>query len=187
MGNIDKPILIVDLDGTLLKNDFFAEIFYSKLISNPFQIFGQFMSKKTWLEVKREYISELEQNEDVVEPLINQQIVNWIRDNKSHFNSTVIVSASPDDFVKSIYHLIKKIHPDLLIESAYGSLINNLKGLQKLDFIKNNWGDNYWYIADSKTDKPIFHAAKGAILVKNGDLKILHGKLHQINATQTLG
>ena len=178
MAKIDNPILIVDLDGTLLKNDFFAEIFYAKLISNPCQIFGQFMSKKTWLEVKREYLSELEPDEKVIEPLINQKLVNWINDNKSDFNSTIIVSASPDDFVKAIYHLIKKIHPNIPIESAYGSSINNLKGLQKLDFIRNNWGDNYWYIADSKTDKPIFHAAKGAILVKNRDLKILHGKLH---------
>jgi hypothetical protein len=79
-----------------------------------------------------------------VNPCVLQEILRF-----NDLKCVKVVSASPDLFVK---YIVSEL--DLNIE-GYGSLEVNLKGIKKLDFIKeNNWVP-FTYIGDSVVDDVI--------------------------------
>jgi 2-hydroxy-3-keto-5-methylthiopentenyl-1-phosphate phosphatase len=178
MAKTIKAALIVDLDGTLLKNDFFAESLIRQLISNPFQTIFQYLKHRNWVNFKQEIISNIKPNSNEIVHLINTNVYQWINANKNHFSTVQIVSASPNKFVNEIFEIIKSHHPNSPIEEAHGSLEINLSGIRKLEYIIEKYGNNFWYIADNKSDLVIFAKSKGALLVKKDKLIQLHGELY---------
>jgi hypothetical protein len=174
----NKAVLIVDLDGTLLKNDYFAESFIRELISNPFQLIYKYFKHENWVSFKQEILLETKPTNDEIKHLINTSVYNWIIENQSNFSNIHIVSASPNQFVNEIFEFIKSNYSNTPLTQAHGSIQSNLSGIRKLEYIIEKYGNNFWYIADNKSDKIIFDKSKGALLVKKGKLKQLHGELH---------
>jgi phosphoserine phosphatase len=160
-----KPmVLIVDFDGTYLKNDFFAEQIYKKAIENPFFLLRHFLwSRADLLALKLRLLAPLELNYPV-EQLVNPVVAGFIKDHREQYSQVVIASASPDVFVKRV------LQNDPLFTGVYGSTTVNLKGEKKLKFILDTFGDNFHYIGDSSADIPIFRAAKKAYRVKGNQL-----------------
>jgi hypothetical protein len=131
--------LIVDLDGTLLRNDYFIERF----MLNPREWirFNLLKSKHILLD---NFCPSKKQLMATVNPCVLQEILRF-----NDLKCVKVVSASPDLFVK---YIVSEL--DLNIE-GYGSLEVNLKGIKKLDFIKeNNWVP-FTYIGDSVVDDVI--------------------------------
>jgi phosphoserine phosphatase len=95
-------------------------------------------------------------------------IIHWINENKAHYEKIIIVSASPDFFVKEVLK-----HLDF-IDEMHGSTSINLKGKIKLDYIMNKWGNNFDYLGDSKSDNIIFKSARNGFLVTSN--KLIHVK-----------
>ena len=177
MERTKNGILIVDLDGTLLKNDYFAETFIRELITNPIQLIYKYSKQKNWVQFKQEILSKTKPTSIEITHLINTNVNQWITNNKNHFSTVHIVSASPDQFVKEIFEIIKLNDSNTPIVEAHGSLQINLSSIRKLEYILEKYGSNFWYIADSMKDTVIFAKSKGALLVKKGQLKQLHGEL----------
>ncbi len=174
----NKAILIVDLDGTLLKNDYFAESFIRELISNPFHLIYKYLKHKNWVRFKQEILLKTKPTNDEIKHLINTYVYNWIIENQSNFSNIHIVSASPNQFVNAIFQIMKSNYPNIPLTQAHGSIQSNLSGTRKLEYIIEKYGNNFWYIADNKSDIVIFNESKGALLVKKGKLEQLHGELY---------
>ena len=157
-------VCIIDFDKTLLKNDFFKEIFYRTLLQNPFKLINHFLIKRSSiLDLKNELLLNFKINYPV-QLLLNPIIINWINENKAHYEKIIIVSASPDFFVKEVLK-----HLDFINE-MHGSTSINLKGKNKLDYIMSKWGNNFDYLGDSKSDNVIFKSARNGFLITRNEL-----------------
>jgi hypothetical protein len=96
--------------------------------------------------------------------LVNPVVKNWIINNKNKYDKFLLISASPDFFVK------KLISPLCIFDEIYGSIDVNLKGKNKLIFIQESYNNNFCYLGDSKEDNIIFKHAKEANLIYNNRL-----------------
>ena len=161
-------VCIIDFDKTLLKNDFFKEIFYRTLLQNPFKLINHFLVKRgSILELKKELLLNFKV-EYPIQLLLNPIIIHWINEQKAHYEKIIIVSASPDFFVKEVLK-----HQDF-IDEIHGSTDINLKGENKLDYIMSQWGSNFDYLGDSQSDNIIFKSARNGFLVTSN--KLIHVK-----------
>ena len=161
-------VCIIDFDKTLLKNDFFKEIFYRTLLQNPFKLINHFLIKRSSiLDLKNELLLNFKINYPI-QLLLNPIIIDWINENKAHYEKIIIVSASPNFFVKEV---LKQLD---FIDEMHGSTSINLKGQNKLDYIMSKWGNNFDYLGDSKSDNVIFKSARNGFLVTSN--KLIHVK-----------
>lgn len=151
-------VCVIDLDGTFLINDFFKEAFFKKIIENPFYIIKHFIiQRKDILTLKIELLSNHRINYSL-NSLINQHVLQWLSENSHLYDKLLLVSASPDFFVKMILsdtHYFDEIH---------GSVDVNLKGIAKYNYIKERWGV-FDYLGDSKDDEPIFKLCNRAFKI----------------------
>ena len=161
-------VCIIDFDKTLLKNDFFKEIFYRTLLQNPFKLINHFLIKRSSiLELKNELLLNFKINYPI-QLLLNPIIIHWINEKKANYEKIIIVSASPDFFVKEV---LKQLD---FIDEMHGSKDINLKGQNKLDYIMSKWGSNFDYLGDSKSDNIIFESARNGFLITSN--KLIHVK-----------
>jgi hypothetical protein len=79
----------------------------------------------------------------------NNYLLDWIESNRDSFREIVVVSASPQEFVR-------RVIPADIFDGIYGSTVENLKGEKKLEFILSQWGKNFAYIGDDVSDGVIF-------------------------------
>lgn len=165
--------LILDLDGTFFRNDFFAEIFIRDILNQPFFTVKRLLKASNWLSFKKGILRDVSFNAEVLLNLRNEELFSWLVENKSNFSGIHIVTASPDEFIKKMYSNFKY---DVFewIDSVHGSLDINLKGQKKLDFIQEKFGISFSYVGDSKSDFVIFGKSELAVYVKRGKLVFLN-------------
>jgi len=156
-------VCIVDFDKTFLVNDYFKESFYKKLLENPFYILWHFIRRGSILDLKNILLRDLE-IQYPIEQLINPIINEWISKNRKNYDKLLLVSASPDFFVKKI------ISPLCIFDEIHGSIDINLKGRKKLQFIQNRYENEFCYLGDSKDDYIIFKYAKESYLISKNKL-----------------
>lgn len=160
-------ICIVDFDRTFLKNDYFMESFCTQMLKNPFYIVSHFLLEKgDLLGLKIKLLSNHKKKYDI-RLLINPMVESWIKANRSSYNKVVLVSASPDSFVKEL------LSPLSLFDAIHGSTDINLKGIRKVEFIKSHYGEEFDYIGDAAADIPIFKMARHAFKVTPEKIEFL--------------
>lgn len=142
--------LICDFDGTLVKNDYFVEQLSGALIHNPFKTLLNLASKST-LDLKHLYLDNFEAS--TLQTLLNKEVVELIQKEKSNFTKTILISASPDNFIKNNTEGLN------LFDEVHGSQNVNLKSEKKLNFIKEMKLEPFVYIGDSKDDEILFKHA----------------------------
>lgn len=145
---------VVDFDRTYVKNDFFQEAFFKKVIQNPFFLLGHFIQRRqSLLDLKHQLL----QDQDIpyaIDFLVNPVVHDWIVAQRHRYERVVLVSATPEFFIRRV------LEPLNFFDELYGSTGVNLKGTEKLNFIKARWGNDFDYIGDSDADRPIFRAAR---------------------------
>lgn len=148
--------LICDLDGTLLKNDFFSELFIASLLKSPL---------KTILSIKKGLVNlkhdMLDQHEPNIEATLNTDVVALIKNISPHFKKTILLSASTDVFTKKVGSLLG------IFDECHGTSTINLKGINKLKYIQDNNFKPFVYIGDSKADNIIFKEAEYFYKIQN--------------------
>lgn len=150
---------VIDFDGTFIKNDYFKELFLKKMLENPLFLFNHFcVKRKDLLALKFELLKDLSPEYDI-DFLINQQVKKWIEEHRKQYTKLVLVSASPDFFIKKILSQIT------YFDEIHGSKDINLKGYQKLQFIQEKYGIDFDYVGDSNADIPIFMNCKNAFKI----------------------
>lgn len=160
-------ICIVDFDRTFLKNDYFMESFCIQMLKNPFYIFSHFLLERgNLLGLKMKLLKDYKKGYNL-RLLINPMVDNWIQVNRSKYNKVVLVSASPDAFVKEL------LSPLSIFDAIHGSTDVNLKGIRKVEFIKTHYGDVFDYMGDAGADVPVFKMARNAYKVTANKIELL--------------
>ena len=157
-------ICVIDFDGTFIKNDFFEELFFKKLLTNPFYLINHFFIKKRGiLDLKYILLNSYYINYNI-DFLLNNIVSEWINDNRYRYEKIILVSATPDFFVKRI------LQTNTCFDEIYGSVNINLKGENKASFIVNNLNKHFDYIGNSKDDIPIFKKSISSLKISKKGL-----------------
>lgn len=176
MKPLEKPdVLVVDLDGTLIRSDMLFETFWSSLGSDWANIFG---IQRSFLNGKAPLKKFLAENSSVpVDTLpYNNKVIEKITDWKSKGGQVALVTASDQTLADKIAE-----HLDLFDEVHGSDGENNLKGSKKRDFLIDRYGTrNFAYIGDCAADLPIWETASKVFVVDPP--KSLLGKLDDLTA-----
>jgi 4-hydroxybenzoate polyprenyltransferase len=162
-----KKILIVDLDGTLLKTDLLYESFWSSFSKNwkiPFKSIFWAINGRANLKQKLAEISEI----NIDKLPYNKEVINYIKKHKKKGGFTGLVTASNQLFADKISKYLN------LFDEAIGSTQKiNLIGNNKAKFLKNHYGyKNFDYMGDSFKDLPVWQNSNKAITV-NANHKLI--------------
>ena len=182
-----KPkIVIVDLDGTLIKTDSMIESIISVLKDNPFRIFF-LISKllKGKVDFKKYVFEHCAFSSFAGTFPVNKELVDYLKEEKKNGAKLYLVSASDERAVKATAEALEL---SFLFDAIYGTTDStNLKGNNKLEFIKTNFASKQSeakiiYCGDSVADLVIWkdNSIHGAVLVGNKTAK-LEEELASIN------
>lgn len=161
---IDPKIpLIVDLDGTLSKTDTLHEGIVSILFKKPIKIVSLLKSLFAGKTHLKEFVTQtVTQSADSF--CYRFDLINFLKQEKRKGRKVYLVTASNQKIADSIEDYLG------IFDGVKGSDNNlNLKGLNKLKWIKENFPQGYLYAGDHKVDIPIWNESDGAILVGKGN------------------
>ena len=153
-------VLVVDLDGTLIRSDMLFESFWGSFAENwltPFiAIYALFSSRAN---LKR--ILANNWNIDISCLPFNQEVIAYIESWQSSGGQVVLVTASDQKIADKVADHLG------LFDDVFGSDGKyNLKGTSKARFLLERYGKKgYAYIGDSSVDLPVWGASVKAITV----------------------
>ncbi len=157
----DVP-LIVDLDGTVLLTDSLQEGFIRLLFRNPVAAVGSLACLPLGRAAFKRSISRHRPLADSVLPQ-RRELVEFLKAEKSGNRKIHLLTAADQETAEEIASGIG------LFDSVAGSNAKrNLKGANKLAWVRENVPGDFIYAGDSAADLPMFLAARGAILCDAG-------------------
>ena len=155
-----EPALVVDLDGTLLRNDSLVECLLSIAGHRPAQLFALL----PWLARGRARLKQrLAQCSalDISSLPFNQEVLLFLRMEKSRGRPIVLASGA-DRLIAQQVAQVCGIFDRVLASDG----VVNLTGRVKRDRLLEEFGaGGYDYVGDSMQDLPVWAAARGSILV----------------------
>ncbi len=153
-------VLVVDLDGTLLRSDMLYESFWSAFSQDWSVVFrsaarlsaGRAQLKRYLADVSDVDVSLLPYNSDVIE-----YIARW----RSAGGQTALVTATDQALANRIAAHLG------VFDDVHGSDgFKNLKGPRKADFLVERYGEaGFAYAGDSDADLPVWRRAAKAVTV----------------------
>ena len=165
--SLDKIILAVDLDNTLIKTDMIfiglKSLFFKKFYLLPklllLLIFkGKTYAKKFLYDNTQFSISNIP---------FNNAVIDFIKTNKKHYISTILISGSYYKYVEHIADYLK-----IFDHRAGTTLTNNMISMNKVKYIRNKFDITALdYIGDSTKDIPIWLEARKAYVVNSEKIK----------------
>ena len=151
--------LVVDLDGTLLRTDLLLESALRLIKQKPWLI----LFMPLWLLQGRAYLKhKIFQRVQIDVSLLpsNEELVAWLRDEKSRGRRLILATASDYQQACSV------AEPFGLFDTVLGSDgQRNLKGREKLKTIVDVCGAEFDYVGNSRADLAIWRGCRQAILV----------------------
>jgi 4-hydroxybenzoate polyprenyltransferase len=155
-----KKVLVVDLDGTLLKTDMLVESLNQFVASHPLQCFHLV----TWLCSGRAYLkARLAESIDIdVSSLpYNDQVIEWLKTQKSLGRKIVLATATHQIIANRI-----ALHLGLFEEVFATNDKINLKSEVKRDLLVEKYGvGGFEYLGNDWADLPVWAFSHGAYLV----------------------
>ena len=146
-------VLVVDMDGTLVKSDVLAEWTVKLALTRPITFLRIVWSRASLPEKKRE-IAGFFEYQPSFQPL-NQETTALISEYKNGGAKVVLATASVRDSAVAIAGHVG------VFDEVYFSETVNLKGEAKARVLVENFGQNgFDYVGDSKADFPVWEAAK---------------------------
>lgn len=155
-----KEILVVDLDGTLLRSDMLFESFWSAFgrdWRSPFLSVAALAGGRASLKRHLSTASAVEVATLPYDPKVIAFVQAW----RASGGRTALVTASDRDFAAAIAE-----HLDIFDEVHGSDGKINLKGGRKGQFLEERFGPkNFVYMGDAKADLPVWKLAAKAITV----------------------
>lgn len=159
--SVSTDILVVDLDGTLLRSDMLYESFWSA-VGNDWRAplhAGLALQQGGRASLKR-YLSQTARLDIKTLPF-DPDVVAYVQARRAEGTRTALVTASDQAFADQIAE-----HLDIFDEVHGSDGTNNLKGEVKAQFLKETFADkSFAYMGDSAADLPVWRAADMAIPV----------------------
>lgn len=154
------PVLVVDLDGTLLRSDMLHETFWSAASCdwrNALSSIGKLTHGRLALKM---FLADRAEVEVATLPY-EQAVLDLILQHRESGGKTALVSATEQSLVRRIAEHLG------LFDEAHGSHSQtNLKGLAKRTFLEQQYGDQgFIYVGDSEDDLEVWKSAHEIITV----------------------
>ncbi len=151
--------LVVDLDGTLTPTDTLVESIIQVVKLSPINI----LRLPFWLLRGRTVLKEQVAARSAIDPALlpyRQEFLTYLRAEKDQGRKIILATAAHQSVATGVAKHLGLFDAVLATDAQ-----TNLKGVAKLQAIKDKVGDNFVYAGDSTADIPIWKAAKAAILV----------------------
>jgi len=168
-----NSMLVVDLDGTLIKTDLLMETASRFLIDQPFRFFKLLV----WLaEGKSTLKSRLAESTsiDVTSLPYNQELLTWLRAEKAQGRRIVLATASHRLLADQV-----AAHLDLFDEVLATNGTTNLKSSAKRDALVSRYGERgYDYVGNDWPDVKVWQSAGQAHVVSSSSSLIEKARSH---------
>lgn len=156
----NRPVLVVDLDGTLIRSDMLFESFWSSFARDwrtPLWAIAGLARGRAALKARLAGIAP----PDVTTLPYVTEMLEEIREWRAQGGRTALVTAADQSLADAVAN-----HLDLF-DAVHGSNgTTNLKGAAKAAFLNQRFGKNgYVYAGDSRADLPVWQDAAGAVTV----------------------
>lgn len=162
-----KNILVVDLDGTLIKTDILIEVILVFLKKNPFRlifIFAWILRGKVHLKDELSQIIDL----DVSILPYNKNVLTLIEEKKKDGYFIVLATATHSKYAHKIAE-----HLNCFDEVLASDLSTNLSGITKANKLVGLYGARQFdYVGNSKEDLSVWSVSRRSIIV-NPDRGVL--------------
>ena len=155
-----RDVLVVDLDGTLIRSDLLFETFWSAFGKNwasPIIAAASMVGGRANLKRRLADLSDV----NVASLPYNDEVVSYVRRWRAQGGLTVLVTASDQSLANKI-----AAHLGIFDEVHGSDSKTNLKDARKAAFLRERFGDRgFAYIGDSEADIPVWQAAAKTITV----------------------
>ena len=153
-------LLVVDLDGTLLKSDMLYECFWSAFGADVRGVFRTANSIGRGRAHVKQHLASIA-NIDVSTLPYDEGVIAYIKDRRKKGDRVHLVTASNQALADNIAKHLK------LFDEVYGSdERRNLKGLEKANFLKERFGEgNFCYVGDSVADLYVWKVSRKIVTV----------------------
>lgn len=154
------PVLVVDLDKTLITSDMLYETLWDCATRNVFNLLRAIGSLTAGRAQFKAHLSQYA----LIDPAqlsYNADVIGFIRERREAGGKVVLVTATDQTVAKLIADYLG------LFDEVFGSDgMRNLKGSAKAGFLVERYGGGqYDYIGDSRADIPVWALARKAITV----------------------
>lgn len=158
---LEKPVLVVDLDGTLLRSDMLYETFWSafgRSWTSPFTSINALLKGKASL---KRHLAETGKLDVALLPF-DEGVIEYVKTWRANGGQTALVTATDETIARQIGD-----HLGLFDEVHGSDGVHNLKGPNKAGFLSEHYTDGagFAYMGDTKADLPVWDAAARAITV----------------------
>lgn len=176
-------VLVVDLDGTLVRSNLLLESFWSSFARNwktPIRAIQALFEGRSALKHSMTEHCQLEAQSLPY----NEAVLSYVRSWRAGGGRCALVTAANQELANQVAS-----HLGIFDEVHGSDMRTNLKGLAKADFLVNRFGDKgFDYIGDASADLPVWQRAKRAILVNvpgavQKRLKVFHSEIVTLCAT----
>lgn len=156
----DRPVLVIDLDGTLLRSDMLYESFWSSFAHDwrtPLWAAAGITRGRAAL---KERLAQMHAPDPATLPY-NQALLDHIRTWRASGGRTALVTATDQRLASGI-----AAHLDLFDEVHGSDGTTNLKGENKAAFLRDHFGEGkFIYAGDNPADLAVWEHAANAITV----------------------
>jgi 4-hydroxybenzoate polyprenyltransferase/phosphoserine phosphatase len=153
-------VLVVDLDGTLLRSDMLLESFWSAFGNEWFSPIASLFALSRGRASLKRYLAQAARIDPATLPY-NEQVLAYIEDWCINHGYAVLVTASDQEIANQIAQ-----HLGLFDEVHGSDGIRNLKSQTKARFLNKQYGEGkFAYIGDSAADIPVWRSSAKAITV----------------------
>jgi 4-hydroxybenzoate polyprenyltransferase/phosphoserine phosphatase len=177
MTNPTKP-LVVDLDGTLIRNDLLHDSLLHVLIRQPQKIIRVISSLFLGKLALKETLAKL-YVPNIKHVVVNPEVLDLIENARSNGARVILASASHQILVTSVSNSLG------IFDEAIGSETENLSGEFKEQILVSKYGlRGFDYVGNSKADLEIWRSANRAHVVSSS--KKLYRQAKYLNSNTTL-
>lgn len=154
------PVLIVDLDGTLLRSDMLFETFWSSVGRNWRNLFRALTSLRKGKAALKHDLAE-SADIDVTTLPYDPDVIAYVTKYRAEGGRTALVTASNEALAQSIAAHLQ------IFDEVHGSTRDtNIKGVRKAEFLVERFGAaGFSYMGDTDADLPVWAKASKAITV----------------------
>jgi 4-hydroxybenzoate polyprenyltransferase/phosphoserine phosphatase len=164
MTKLKSKLLVVDLDGTLLKSDMLYESFWNAFAirpSTPVQSARHLFTGKAAL---KSYLAS-EATIDIASLPYDDEVIKYINDYRANGGNVALVTATHQLLADQVAKHLG------IFDEVHGSDNEvNLRGAVKAQFLIDRFGrENFCYIGDASDDLPVWAVSEKAITVNASD------------------
>lgn len=155
-----NTVLVVDLDGTLLKSDMLYESFWSAFGRNWRSPFLSVAALGRGKAVLKNYLRS-EADMDATSLPYDDEVIAYVRAHRAQGGRTALVTASNQILANNIAEHLQ------IFDEVHGSdEAHNLKGANKAAFLIERFGRHaFHYMGDAHADLPVWEASQKVVTV----------------------